>query len=121
MKAIIISVMICSMTSGSVYAQEQPQVIKRSVATVLFSSIGGAILGLSTLSFYGEPQEHTDNIAYGAILGVVGGISYLSYRGMQRPAYDPNTFSELEINENRKLLAISKANKPAMFNVYFEF
>jgi hypothetical protein len=56
-----------------------------------------------------------------SILGVVGGISYLSYRGMQRPAYDPNTFSELEINENRKLLAISKANKPAMFNVYFEF
>lgn len=121
MKAIIISVMICSMTSGSVYAQEQPQVIKRSVATVLFSSIGGAILGLSTLSFYGEPQEHTENIAYGAILGFVGGISYLSYRGMQRPAYDPNTFSELEINENRKLLAISKANKPTMFNVYFEF
>lgn len=113
--------MICSMTSGSVYAQEQPQIIKRSVATVLFSSIGGAILGLSTLSFYGEPQEHTENIAYGAILGFVGGISYLSYKGMQRPAYNPNIYSQMEINENRRFLALNKVNQPAMFNLYFEY
>ncbi len=50
---------------------------KRNTATVIFSSLGGGILGLSTLSFYGRPQEHTDNITMGVGLGLIAGIIYI--------------------------------------------
>lgn len=51
---------------------------KRGTAIVLFAGIGGGVLGLSTLSFYGRPEEHTSNITTGALLGVVGGLLYIS-------------------------------------------
>lgn len=52
---------------------------KRTTATILFSSIGGGVLGLSTLSFYGKPQEHTDNITIGVLLGFLSGVGYVVY------------------------------------------
>lgn len=52
---------------------------KRTTATILFSSIGGGVLGLSTLSFYGKPQEHTDNITIGVLLGFLSGVGYVFY------------------------------------------
>ncbi len=54
--------------------------IRRGVATIIFSSIGGAVLGLSTLPFYGQPEEHTQNISNGALLGLVAGGAYLIYQ-----------------------------------------
>jgi hypothetical protein len=65
---------------------------RRNTAVVLFSGIGGALLGLSTLSFYGAPQEHTGNITTGALLGVMAGTGYLVYENapVSKPkrAYD---------------------------------
>ena len=52
---------------------------RRSTALVLFSGIGGGILGLSTLSFYGDPKEHTANITWGALFGLVAGAGYIIY------------------------------------------
>lgn len=52
---------------------------KRTTATILFASIGGGVLGLSTLSFYGKPQEHTDNITTGVLIGFLAGLSYVMY------------------------------------------
>lgn len=52
---------------------------KRTTATILFASIGGGVLGLSTLSFYGKPQEHTDNITIGVLLGFLSGVGYVVY------------------------------------------
>lgn len=51
--------------------------VRRGIATVMFAGLGGAVLGLSTLSFYGEPQEHIGNIWTGLALGVVGGSVYV--------------------------------------------
>ena len=63
---------------GAANAQSQ-SVFKRTTATILFSSIGGGVLGLSTLSFYGKPQEHTDNITTGVLIGFIAGLSYVLY------------------------------------------
>jgi hypothetical protein len=38
---------------------------RRQLATILFAGLGGSILGLSTLSFYGRPQDKLSNIAIG--------------------------------------------------------
>jgi len=51
--------------------------VRRGVATVMFAGLAGAVLGLSTLSFYGEPQEHIGNIWTGLALGALGGAGYI--------------------------------------------
>lgn len=66
-----------------VHAQSQ-STFKRTTATILFASIGGGILGLSTLSFYGKPQEHTDNITTGVLVGFLAGASYVMYDNYQQ-------------------------------------
>ena len=62
--------------SISAEAQQEKR-FKRGMATIVFSSLGGAILGLSTLSFYGDPEEHANNVSTGAVLGFIVGSSYV--------------------------------------------
>ena len=52
--------------------------LRRNIATVVFVGLGGAVLGLSTLSFYGEPQEHVNNITTGFLVGLIGGSIYVA-------------------------------------------
>ncbi len=79
----LIFVFVILIFSNTTFAQQSYSTagrnLKRNVAAVMFSTIGGAVLGLSTLSFYGKPQEHTDNITTGALLGLLAGSSYLVY------------------------------------------
>lgn len=48
---------------------------------VVLAGLGGAVLGLSTLSFYGEPQKHLENILYGFGLGLATGSVYVLSQG----------------------------------------
>ncbi|MEK6774583.1 MAG: hypothetical protein AABY64_11615 [Bdellovibrionota bacterium] len=74
-------VLICSLgisiQGNAQNVSEAQRSFKRNTATVIFSSLGGGILGLSTLSFYGRPQEHTDNITMGVGLGLIAGMVYI--------------------------------------------
>ncbi len=58
---------------------------KRHMATIIFSGLGGAVLGLSTLSFYGRPQDHLSNIAIGFGVGVITGTVVMTYRAATNP------------------------------------
>lgn len=58
---------------------------KRGAAIVMFSGLAGGVLGLSTLSFYGEPEEHTTNVTTGALLGLIGGAGYLMWESQRQP------------------------------------
>ena len=51
--------------------------IRRGVAIVMFAGLAGAVLGVSTLSFYGEPQEHISNIWTGLAAGALAGGAYV--------------------------------------------
>ena len=42
--------------------------------TVAGAGVGGAILGLSTLSFYEKPSKHLTNIWTGGALGLIAGV-----------------------------------------------
>jgi drug/metabolite transporter (DMT)-like permease len=109
---------VCSSTWAQ---QSSTRTVKRNVATVLFSTLGGAILGLSTLPFYGEPQEHTDNISLGALVGFVAGTGYVAYNVTQPEVAAPkNDYGFGESLQNKKTLAVSaKAFPLVQFN--FEF
>lgn len=82
MKMKLIKIFICSIMcwTSTVFAQNvssSQRVFKRNAATVIFASLGGGILGLSTLSFYGKPQEHTNNITMGVGVGLIAGLVYV--------------------------------------------
>ena len=117
--SLILIVFSCFHVSVS-SAQQNSRNVKRGVATVLFSTLGGAILGLSTLSFYGEPQEHTENIMTGALVGLIAGSGYLLYSTSQpEPAPVDYTQSFEEQMKNKKALASAKA--PVLFSYQFDF
>jgi hypothetical protein len=68
-----------SKTTGALGAPRQ------QVATIIFSGLAGAILGLSTLSFYGRPQDRLANIGVGAAVGVITGAIYTTYQAASKP------------------------------------
>ncbi len=58
---------------------------RKQLSKIFLSGLGGAVLGLSTLSFYGRPQDHMSNIAIGFAIGVVFGTVYVTYDTAKRP------------------------------------
>jgi len=59
---------------------------RKQLATIVFAGLGGAILGLSTLSFYGRPQDKLSNIAIGFAFGVIGGTALVTYKAATNPS-----------------------------------
>lgn len=106
---------------GSLSQAQSGKSVKRGVATVLFSTLGGAILGLSTLSFYGDPEEHTGNITTGALLGAIAGAGYIAYDS-SRPIEKTYDYSQALDSDfkNRKTFA-SVAKVPVLVSYQFEF
>lgn len=43
------------------------------------SGLGGAVLGLSTLSFVEEPSEHLKNVLVGGAIGIIVGVGIVAY------------------------------------------
>ena len=58
---------------------------RRHLATIVFAGLGGAVLGLSTLSFYGRPQDYLANIAIGFGVGIITGTIYVTYKALSEP------------------------------------
>lgn len=106
--------------SSEVAFSQMDRKVKRSVATMIFSSLGGAVLGLSTLPFYGEPQEHANNITVGALLGFIAGAGYVAYDSSrpQAPVYE---YSDLEGNLKMKRAPVYSAKAPIVINIAFDF
>lgn len=77
----------CMTSQG--YAQtnqaDAPSGAKRHLATIIFAGLGGAVLGLSTLSFYGRPQDNLANIAIGFAVGAIAGTVYVTYQAASKP------------------------------------
>jgi uncharacterized membrane protein len=61
---------------------------RRHLSTIVFAGVAGAVLGLSTLSFYGRPQEKLTHIAIGAAIGIIGGAMFSTFKA----ATDPKDF-----------------------------
>lgn len=111
-RIILSFIFITSVVLGpSVYAQTQGLTseekaeltgTRKQLATIVFAGLAGAILGLSTLSFYGRPQEHLTNIAIGGALGVIAGAIFTTYKAATNPyeAYDMNAVYPALPNNN---------------------
>lgn len=52
---------------------------KQDITVVVALAAGGAILGLSTLSFVERPKDHLKNIVVGGALGTIVGVGLVAY------------------------------------------
>lgn len=58
---------------------------RRQISKIVFAGLAGAILGLSTLSFYGRPQDRLSYIPVGFAIGVIGGALFTTYKAATEP------------------------------------
>lgn len=95
---------------------------RRQLATILFAGLGGSILGLSTLSFYGRPQDKLQNIAIGFAVGIIAGTAYVTYKAANNPRelYGTDYVPELErIAQSQQLRATDPAPLSASYTFDF--
>ncbi len=71
---------------------------------------GGAILGLSILSFYAEPGDHLKNIIIGGAIGVIVGVGVVAYNQATKSKdsfYEGNAFFPKKDVERGKEFALN--------------
>ncbi len=120
---LLVFVLALMIQSPGAYAQTSEELAQRGagprkqMATIIFSGLAGAILGLSTLSFYGRPQDKLSNIAIGFALGVIGGATFTTYKAATRPyEYLDNAFLLLDQKELKL-----QARKPITLSYNWDF
>lgn len=125
-KSLIAFCLVLIVASQS-FAQDTPSATSRTfsgprkqLATIVFCGLGGAIVGLSTLSFYGRPQDKLSNISIGAAVGVIAGTAYVTYRAARNPGqlYGVIPQSEREFEMNR-MQASNEARGPLQMTLEF--
>ncbi len=106
--------------TGETHATSGP---RRQLATILFAGLGGAVLGLSTLSFYGRPQDNLANIAIGFAGGVIIGTTYVTYKAATNPAefYGTRPLIEGELEKTNRAQIESAPLKAPTFAMTFDF
>lgn len=101
MKKLIISFIIMSqLVVSSAHATDD--FIKSTQNDILIvggAGVGGAILGLSTLSFVDEPGKHLPNIWTGAALGVIAGVIFVAFNSAQKNSEDLRTSRDFSTGE----------------------
>lgn len=123
--AVLISMtLVVSMAAPQAYAQGTAEQIvgknsgtRKQMATIIFSGLAGAVLGLSTLSFYGRPQDKLQNIAVAAAVGIIIGASYTTYK----TATTPRNYTSLSPEAWTIASRTEKKSSAPGFGVQFEF
>jgi hypothetical protein len=70
-----------------VMAQQDSDFVKNTQQDIMLvgaAGLGGAILGLSTLSFYETPSRHISNLWTGASIGIIAGVIFVAYNSAQK-------------------------------------
>jgi hypothetical protein len=130
----LMSVAIIVSLAGTAFAQNSSSTDmgkrggpRRQLATIIFAGLGGAVLGLSTLSFYGRPQDNLSNIAVGFAVGVITGTTYVTYKAATRPSefygHKPLLESEelFSMRRSADSFGLLSQNKPIQLSWKFEF
>ena len=89
----------------------------KDISTVAGLGAGGAILGLSTLSFVEEPGDHLKNIVVGGAIGIILGVAVVAYSqaNKSKDLYETNAYldnSEFGTSERKNWLSTKNEVKP---------
>lgn len=100
MKKFFISMIIMSqLVSSSVRAEDLIKNTQNDILTVAGAGVGGAVLGLSTLSFVNEPSKHLPNIWTGAAIGVIVGVVFVAFNSAQKNSEELQSSSHFSTHE----------------------
>lgn len=107
MKKLICALLSLSLLTTAVnpaFAQDSAEddIIKNTqndIMLVAVAGAGGAVLGLSTLSFVEKPSKHVSNIWTGAALGIIAGVIFVAYNSAQKGSEDLQSSSEFSSSE----------------------
>ncbi len=106
MKKLICALLSLSLLATAVnpaFAQEsEDDIIKNTqndIMIVAAAGAGGAVLGLSTLSFVEKPSKHVSNIWTGAALGIIAGVIFVAYNSAQKGSEELQSSSEFNSSE----------------------
>jgi hypothetical protein len=94
--------------------------VRGQVARIMMSGLGGAVFGVSTLSFYGEPQKHLSNVALGAAIGLLIGSAYVTSEALNEDysySYTPDNFT----NSNQTNSLANNSRGSQLFESPFMF
>jgi drug/metabolite transporter (DMT)-like permease len=124
---VVTTISLCLLLAIPSHAQDEEKKptsgTRRQLATIIFAGLGGAVLGLSTLSFYGRPQDMLSNIAIGFAVGVIAGTVYVTYNTATKPrssVFQEQHFKDLEsVQRDQFLLSQRPMTPTATFR--FEF
>lgn len=124
-KTAIIVFVVTTLVSSHVFAQEGQNSTqmgpKKQLTMIFLSGLGGAVLGLSTLSFHGRPQDHLGNIAIGFAIGAVFGTVYVTYKTATKPRpYLSDLDDPLFVNPTKRESADIKS-APSLLSYNFSF
>ncbi|MCB0348590.1 MAG: hypothetical protein KDD37_07120 [Bdellovibrionales bacterium] len=118
---ILLSFGICSSSYAQSRSYASADAPRKNFTTIIYAGLGGAILGLSTLSFHGRPQDHMDDIAIGFAVGIIAGALYTSYLAATEPeefyGYQPKPFDLFVKNDS----LIPKSSGQTFFRYQFTF
>lgn len=90
-----ILIVLAALTSSHALAQgarakagesKSTQVLGSQLTTILEFGLAGGALGLSTLSFYGRPQDKLSHIPVGLALGIFAGAIFSTSKAVTDPA-----------------------------------
>ncbi len=87
----------------SVSAQQNGDILEETMTDMYIvggSGLGGAILGLSTLSFVDEPSEHLDNIVVGGAIGIIIGVGVVAWRQANKSAQYYDATGALQLKKD---------------------
>jgi hypothetical protein len=111
-------------TTREGWSQDKPDLYgqtKDDLTLVAVAGIGGAVLGLSTLSFVDKPSDHYNNILMGAAIGIIIGVVYVAYNQAMgispQQAAAPAIKYEIKIPE----MVVSAQPEPVYMNWNFAF
>lgn len=76
------------LTSANSFAQDHVDDLvtntQQDLMMVIGGGVGGAVIGLSTLSFYDKPSKHISNVWTGAAIGIIAGVVFVVYSSATR-------------------------------------
>lgn len=87
------------LTLNLAFAEPEDDIISSTQNDIILVGVAGAtgaVLGLSTLSFYDTPSTHISNVWTGAAIGVIAGVIWVAYNSATKSQEQLQTYAPSE-------------------------
>jgi hypothetical protein len=75
LSSLLCSFRLCAQDAASAFLSDT----KRDLGIVTAAGVGGAVIGLSTLSFVDKPSKNLKNVLIGGAIGIIVGVGIVAY------------------------------------------